>query len=265
MGLEDSPLLINLILIVTGLTLGSFATALAHRVPLRKSVGLKDFSTRSACPHCNHALRAIDLVPVLSWVSTGGVCRYCKKPVSIGYPLMELGVLVACLVPYWVKGFTPDTFFIISAVPFLAALLVIDLRHMILPNNLLLALAALGLGRTVYHVTLGDAPTGAQIIEFVTSIAIFAGFSWLIGFVMEKILKKEALGMGDVKFFALSGLWLGLSQLGWYCTLSGLLGVLFAAIFRRNAYKNGNGGAFPFGPALIAALYILLLTDGSLF
>lgn len=265
MGLEDSPFLINLILIATGLTLGSFATALTHRVPIRKSVGLKNLGARSACPHCNHVLRIIDLVPVLSWVSTGGTCRYCRKPISIGYPLMELGVLLACLVPYWVKGFTPDTFFIIAAVPFLAALLAIDLRYMILPNNLLLALAALGLGRTVYHAVLGETPTQGEIIEFVTSIAIFAGFSWLIGFVMEKVLRKEALGMGDVKFFALSGLWLGLSQLGWYCTLSGFLGVLFAAIFRRNAYKNVAGGAFPFGPALIASLYILLLTDGSLF
>ncbi len=265
MGLEDSPFLINLILIVTGLTLGSFATALVHRVPIRKSIGLKDLGARSACPHCNHVLRAMDLVPVLSWVSTGGMCRYCRKPINISYPLMELGVLLACLVPYWVKGFTPDTFFIITAVPFLAALLVIDLRHMILPNNLLLALAALGLGRTLYHAMLGDAPTTTEVIEFVTSIAIFAGFSWILGFVMEKILKKQALGMGDVKFFALSGLWLGLAQLGWYCTLSGFLGVLFAAIFRGNTYKNANSGAFPFGPALIAALYILLLTDGSLF
>src|SRR5688572_5126705 len=130
MGLENEPILVNLILVVTGLSLGSFATALAHRVPLKKSIGVKDINARSACPHCDHALGPADLIPVISWVFSGGKCRYCAKPISLGYPMMELGVLFACLIPYWVKGWTPDTFFIISAVPFLAALLVIDLRHM---------------------------------------------------------------------------------------------------------------------------------------
>jgi leader peptidase (prepilin peptidase)/N-methyltransferase len=261
MGLEISPVFINLILVVIGLTLGSFVTALAHRVPIGKSVGLKNIGVRSACPHCDHTLKAVDLVPVASWVSTGGKCRYCRKPISLAYPLMELGVLLACLIPYWVKGLAPDTFFIISAVPFLAALLVIDLRYMILPNNLLIVLGVLGLGRTIYHaLVMNDSPTSAEIVSYITSIVTFAGISWLLGFIMEKLLKKEALGMGDVKFFALSGLWLGLSQLGWYCMLSGFLGVLFAVVFRN----RGKGGAFPFGPSLIGALYILLLTNGSL-
>lgn len=259
MGVEHSPLLINFILIVTGLALGSFATALAHRVPQKKKItGME----RSACPKCGHALGVIDLVPVLSWVMTGGKCRYCKKPVSVGYPLTELGVLFACLIVYWVKGWTVDTAFIIAAIPFLAALLIIDLRYMILPNSLLIILAVLGLARMMFKsLVLQDSPGTAMIITYFVEVAMFAGVSWTIGFVMEKILKKETLGMGDVKFFAVAGLWLGLSQLGWFCALSGLFGVLFASIF-RNYSKNGQ---FPFGPALIASLFILVLADGSLF
>jgi leader peptidase (prepilin peptidase)/N-methyltransferase len=126
----------------------------------------------------------------------------------------------------------------------------------------LIILAVLGLFRTIYHAAfLNESPTTGEIISYITSVLTFAGISWLLGFIMEKILKKESLGMGDVKFFALSGLWLGLSQLGWYCGLSGFFGVLFASIFR----KYGKNGQFPFGPSLIGALYVLLLTDGSLF
>jgi leader peptidase (prepilin peptidase)/N-methyltransferase len=256
---EHSPLFINLILIVTGLALGSFATALAHRVPIKKPMG---GTARSACPNCNHVLKLVDLVPVLSWVSTGGKCRYCKKNISIAYPLTELGVLLACLIAYWVKGWSVDTAFIIAAVPFLAALFVIDLRYMILPNSLLIVLGALGAGKLLFHsIVLKDSPDIQMMINYTMDVAIFAAISWTLGFVTEKVLKKEALGMGDVKFFAVAGMWLGLSQLGWFCALSGFFGVLLAVIFRNTT----KGGQFPFGPALIAALFILVLTDGSLF
>lgn len=258
MGADLPPLIINIILVVVGLSLGSFATALAHRVPARKSMGM----TRSACPHCNHALGAADLMPVVSWVMSAGKCRYCRKDIGMGYPLMELGVLMACLVTYWVKGWTPDTAFIIAAIPFLAALLVIDLRHMILPDGLLIIVALIGVVRMIFKaVALSDTPDMGMLIAFCIEIAMFAAISWTIGFIMEKIMKKESLGMGDVKFFAVAGVWLGLSKLGWFCGLSGFFGVLFVAIF-RNFMK---GGEFPFGPALIAALFLLVLTDGSLF
>lgn len=258
MGAEIPPLIANLIIIVAGLSLGSFATALAHRVPVRKRFG----ASRSACPHCNHTLGIADLVPVVSWVMSAGKCRYCRKEIGMGYPLMELGVLMACLVTYWVKGWTPETAFIIASIPFLAALLVIDLKHMILPDGLLIIVALIGVVRMIYKaVFLQASPDLQMFIDFCTEVLIFAAISWLIGFIMEKIMKKESLGMGDVKFFAMAGVWLGLSKLGWFCGLSGFFGVLFAVVF-RNFTKNGQ---FPFGPALIAALFLLVLTDGSLF
>src|SRR5262245_31498237 len=141
MGASIPPFLINIILVVIGLSFGSFATALAHRVPIRKKMG---GSARSACPHCNHDLAVTDLIPVLSWVMAGGKCRYCKKSVSISYPLTELGVLLACLSVYWVRGMSVDTALIIASVPFLAALLVIDLRHMIFPYGLMMIIGLIG-------------------------------------------------------------------------------------------------------------------------
>ncbi len=258
MDQDIPPLLINFSLVIIGLALGSFATALAHRVPLKKSVG---GVSRSACPHCNHVLGFADLVPVFSWLVSAGKCRYCAREIGMTYPLIELGVMLTCFLTYWAQGWSHDTVFIIAAIPFLAALLVIDLRYMILPNMLLVVLGAIGLMRMLFKaVILKDAPDFHMITEYFIDVAFFAGISWSIGFFMEKILKKPALGMGDVKFFAMAGLWLGLSQLGWFCGLSGFLGVLFASIF-RNYTKDSH---FPFGPSLITALFLLLLTDGSL-
>lgn len=258
MGHDIPPLIVNLSLAVIGLALGSFATALAHRVPLKKPV---TGAARSACPHCGHVLGIADLVPVFSWLLSAGKCRYCARGIGLSYPLIELGVLLACFVTYWAKGWSHDTLFIIAALPFFAALFVVDLRSMILPNALLAVLAGIGLARLVFKALFfRDVPDFEMIAGYLFDVFIFAAFSWLLGFVMEKILKKPALGMGDVKFFAVAGLWLGLSQLGWFCALSGFLGVLFAVIFRNFR----QGGEFPFGPALIASLFILLLTDGSL-
>src|SRR5215471_3032413 len=69
-----------------GLVFGSAVTAIAYRVP-------RDLSWvrgRSACPSCGHVLGARDLVPVLSWVSTHGRCRYCHARIGWRYPLTEL-------------------------------------------------------------------------------------------------------------------------------------------------------------------------------
>ena len=76
-----------------GLIIGSFLGALTYRLPRGKSVA----QGRSQCPHCKTPLKAIDLVPVLSWLATGGKCRYCGAPISARYPLIELTTAVLFL------------------------------------------------------------------------------------------------------------------------------------------------------------------------
>lgn len=250
--------------IISGLALGSFATAMTHRIPRGLSwwsMPEKDKAHRSACPHCKATLRPIDLIPLLSWLSTRGKCRYCAKTIGLAYPLTELGVVLACLGAYMTLGFTPQAFFIMAAIPFLAALLVIDLEHLILPNQLVVIIAAVGLVRLAYKLFLQHSfSISYAMTEFVAGAVIYAAFIWGLGWIMTLVLKKEALGFGDVKFFAAAGLWLGLSNLAWFCMGAGLIGVTFGLawqILRKNK-------VFPFGPSLIASLYVLLLLDGSL-
>mgnify|MGYP003394896239 CR=1 FL=1 len=159
-------------------------------------------------------------------------------------------------------GFSSEAFFITIAAPFLAALMVIDLRHMILPNQLVVILAGIGLARLAWQVFfMHDAPDFAVLIQSMLDVLIYAGIAWLLGFIMQKILKKEALGFGDVKFFALTGLWVGTASLGWFCLLSGVIGLFFAAWWKR--WKGSD--LFPFGPALILSFYILIISKSSFF
>lgn len=244
-----------------GLALGSFASVLSYR----EARGLSWFSVkgcgkgaeltggRSACTECKKALRAVDLIPVFSWLYLRGHCRYCASPIPFRYPLLELASMVLCVLAYIAIGAQPAAFILIAAVPFLLALVVIDLEAMILPDRLMAVLTALGLLKIGF---LAHEAGGDVTLHYLLSAILYGGFAWALGRFMAFALKKEALGMGDVKFFALAGLWLGLAALPAFCVVSGLAGVIFAAGWR---VMHKGAGAFPFGPALIASFYIMVV------
>ena len=257
-----------------GLILGSFATALADRIPKGVSwaypflnANKTKTSLRSACPKCGHKLGVLDLFPILSWVFLKGKCRHCKHKISPIYPTIELTVLLSAMGVYLIYGFSLTASLIIFMLPFLIALLIIDFRYMILPDQLVLTCAIFGIARLMLVTwQIGGAHTFVQPSFIGASLGgaiIYGTFAWGLGWGMKMLLKKDALGFGDVKFFMMVGLWLGIPYLGWFCILSGVLGVAIAAMY--NILKPHQGNEFPFGPALILSFYVLLLIQGSHF
>jgi prepilin signal peptidase PulO-like enzyme (type II secretory pathway) len=249
-----------------GLILGSFSTAVTHReltdkswASFGKSKDLKtDKQHRSACPQCGHILKTIDLIPLFSWLSTKGKCRYCAKPIGAIYPLIELSAVTLCIITVLHHGLDFYALTIMAIIPFLIALVVVDLKKMLLPNRLILIITAIGLisllGRTAFtEFTFGD------MLFHLISAFVFGALSLFIGWLTTILFKKEALGMGDVKFFACAGLWLGPMLLADFCFLAGLLGVIFGMAWK----KLTKQAVFPFGPALIASFFVLLMLDGS--
>ncbi len=242
--------------ICLGLVLGSFATALIYRVPKKLPWGAE----RSACPQCKANLSALDLIPVLSWCLSGGKCRHCSNKISSRYPLTETVSGVLCVLVYLVFGLNISSLFLMASVPFLIALCVIDLKHMILPNQLVFILVGIGGARLLYWLSLGEDLQAADLLTVYVVGAFAYGFlSWFLGFVLTKILKRNSLGFGDVKFFIVAGLWLGLYALPYFMILSGTLAIVFALGWRV-VFKQD---VFPFGPALIVSFYSLLLLQGT--
>lgn len=242
--------------ICLGLVLGSFATALIYRVPKKLPWGAE----RSACPKCKTNLGALDLIPVLSWCLSGGKCRHCSNKISPRYPLTEIVSGVLCVLVYLVFGLNIYALFLMASVPFLIALCVIDLKHMILPNQLVFILMGIGCARLLYLFSLDGNFQAADLLTIYIAGAFAFGFlPWFLGFVLTKILKKNSLGFGDVKFFIVSGLWLGINALPYFMILSGTLAIVFALGWRM-VFKQE---VFPFGPALIVSFYSLLLLQGS--
>lgn len=208
---------------------------------------------RSQCTDCKAVLGLFDLVPVFSWAATRGACRYCKAKVHYRYPLTEVVCGVLALMSYFSFGFSVDLLFVLLALPFLLALFLIDLEKMILPNQLVLILYVLGLVRAV---VLFPYPEWAFLILY---SFVYVGLAWGIATGAKFFLKKDALGFGDVKFFGVVGLWLGLPLLPYFMIGAGALAIFFAAFW---SFRFGSK-AFPFGPALILSFYCLLLFGGS--
>src|SRR5690606_19434383 len=85
-----NELFIILALALLGVCFGSFVNAAVWRIKKKKNL----WSDRSQCVHCHHKLAAHDLIPIFSWLSLKGKCRYCKKPISKQYPFVEVGVML---------------------------------------------------------------------------------------------------------------------------------------------------------------------------
>ena len=255
-------------IVALGLTLGSFATALVWRVPQDRSwirdkkteAGKKTESlwARSSCPHCHQQLKRRDLVPLLSWLFTKGQCRYCGHKIGWQYPVTELLTLICCLCVYMSWGWSVSSFILIAAIPFLVALFVIDMEHYILPDQLVLILGLLALPYWAAQIFVGQFTAGPAlnfIISYTASGLLYAFVFWFAGWLLKTILKKEALGWGDIKFSFVAGLWLGIGFLPYFLIFSGALGIVWGLIWR---FITGNA-VFPFGPAIIMALLIGLL------
>ena len=76
----------SVFIFLLGLVIGSFLNCVVYRLNEKKSF----VSGRSFCPECKHSLAWYDLVPVFSFVFLKGKCRYCGKPISWQYPIVEI-------------------------------------------------------------------------------------------------------------------------------------------------------------------------------
>src|SRR6056297_2557116 len=94
------------IIFITGLIIGSFFNVVIYRLPRGESV----ITPPSHCPSCNKRLKAVDLIPVLSYIIYRGKCRYCGAKISLQYPSVELLTAILYLLTYIKFGFSLEGF-----------------------------------------------------------------------------------------------------------------------------------------------------------
>lgn len=234
---------------IFGAVFGSFVTLASWRLPLGEDI----VSKPSRCPSCDTKLTVRDLFPLFSWLAQGGRCRHCKTAISVRYPLIELvtGAVFAALAAAY--GPTPTTLILCLLATALMVLIVTDLEHTIIPDSVQVAVFILGCA-WAWHTGKG---WQGPAIGFASGLALGLSlhYGWLI------FRKKDALGLGDVKFLAAAGVWIPLADFPAFLFLAGLTGTIFGLIWQR----LGRGAIFPFGPALAISLFINVLIPDMIY
>jgi prepilin signal peptidase PulO-like enzyme (type II secretory pathway) len=232
---------------VIGLALGSFFTVLIERWPAGRSL----IAPRSSCDRCGRILTPLELVPILSWVALRGRCRGCGARVDARYAAVEL--LTGALAAGAIVAFGPTWRGLAVAVLLVALVpvIVIDLRHRLIPDIVVLPAAAVGLAAAV------AADPGRWWVP-VASAAGAAGFLALIG-----VVRPGGMGMGDAKLGLLLGAVLGsavVPALAAAFAAGALIGLALMAARGAAARRM----AVPFGPFLSAGALVALVWGHTL-
>ncbi|MBA4381492.1 MAG: prepilin peptidase [Sideroxydans sp.] len=277
--LESSPLTFIILAGIIGLLVGSFLNVVIHRLPkmmerewqqqcaelngqtIEASPSYNLIVPRSACPHCNHAIGALENIPVISYLFLRGKCAGCAAPISSRYPIVEAVSGLLSAYAAWHFGFSLAGVAAIVLVWALIALTFIDFDTQLLPDSITLPLLWLGLllNLSGAFTSLPNALIGA-VVGYLILWSVYWAFKLTTG--------KEGMGYGDFKLLAALGAWLGWTMLPLIILLSSLVGAVVGVALIIFA-KHGRNIPIPFGPylaggGLIALFWGPALTQGYL-
>lgn len=232
---------------VIGLTVGSFANVCIFRIPRKISI----IKPRSRCPSCQTPIKALDNIPIISFVILGGKCRHCGAKISWRYPLVELanGLLYILAFHEILHGRVNWGLFVISL--YLSTLFLIiffiDLDFKIIPDSLTISGIIIGLAVSFLpfiHLRWFD-----SLVGFFVGGALFL----IIAEAGDRIFKKESMGGGDIKLAAMMGAFLGWKNILLVLVIASFLGVVFGVVLILLAKDKISARTIPFGPYLVTA------------
>lgn len=263
------PALFISCVVLLGLIVGSFLNVVIHRLPKMMDREWRVFcaelgeqtlpaeemfnltTPRSRCPSCANPVRAIDNIPIFSYLLLRGKCHHCGVPISMRYPIVE--ALSGALSGYiaWRFGVSFATLAALLFCWALIALTFIDADTQLLPDQITQPLIWLGI-----LVNLGGLFTDIQS----SIIGAVAGYLalWSVYWLFKLVTGKEGMGYGDFKLLAAIGAWLGWQMLPLVILLSSLVGAVIGVsliLFARHARSQ----PIPFGPYLAGGGIIALL------
>ena len=258
-------LYIDFVVFTFGAVVGSFLNVCIHRMPLDQSI----VTPPSHCPHCNERIRWADNIPLFSYLVLGGKCRKCSATISPRYFLVELLTAVLFLLMWlkltvWAEPAPHGVYELLKAPIYwmvIAGLIVatfIDFEHYIIPNEITFGGIIVGLLVSVAYPPLMDASSiPAPLVRSVLGVLVGGLTLLVVATVGELIFRKEAMGMGDVKFLAAIGAFFGWQSTLFTIFVSSLLGGVIGLILVVGS-KKGWQSRIPYGPyiALGALLWM---------
>lgn len=274
-------------LTIVGLVMGSFAGAQVWRLRARqlaedKAAGVKVRAAelkrlkplitpvrtdRSRCLDCGHALHLIDLVPLVSWLSTRGRCRYCQKPIGLLEPSIEFGMAAVFVTSFVFWPYALDTggawlLFVVWLMSMVVAgvLFVYDMKWFLLPDKINYVYIGLGVVFATGQLLIAGITLSA-VVSLLGALCILSGLYALLYLYSRAQYGEERtwVGFGDVKL----GLGLGLFALTWPVAFialfaANLLGTLLVlpGLIKGKLHRQSH---IPFGPLLLLGTVIAVL------
>ena len=238
---------------ILGALWGSFANVCIARIPHDKGV----VSGRSFCPKCKNQIIWQDNIPIISYILLKGKCRKCKQPISSQYIFVEILSLFSFISIYYLYGISLTTLLLIILALVFIIIFFIDLKHFIIPNTLTFPLMALGLVKSFIPNLNSIFP---NYIDSIIGGLFGYGIIWSIIFFYKQVRKKEGMGLGDAKLFAVIGFWFGWISIPFIIFLSSIIALL---IVIPDLIKNSKKMTtqIPFGPYIIIGTLVYLFFE----
>ena len=263
-----------------GACVGSFYNVIVYRMPR----GISLINPPSHCPLCKKRIPIRYNLPIVGWLWLRGKSACCKQPISVIYPIGEgLCGLLGALALYSAAGFGTDLtqpvlsaetwanaaamfWLLLGAYPVCA----VDCKYKLIPDSI-------SVGGIVAGLLISLVPGGITPLQSLLGAVVAGGGLYLLGWIATKVLKKDAMGFGDVKLLAGYGALMGITGAGETLLVAALLGILVMVPYgmiknkaaekaakNKNAPENEENGQIPFGPFLAIAAPIIYLWGSTL-
>ncbi len=243
------------VVFVFGACFGSFMNVCIYRIPAELSV----VKPRSRCPKCMTNLAWKDNIPIFGWLFLGGKCRYCKAPISARYPTIELLTALLFAAIWFRFPFDP----IVAPYSLLVFGLIfgsmVDIDEMWIPDRVTIGGMIVGpIASFLVPMMHGTQSNLDGLIQSLIGLAVGFGSLWTVGIIGRLILKKDAMGFGDVKLMGALGAFLGWEAVIFIVFISSLLGTIIGVSCITFGKKEWQS-KIPFGPYIALAAIIWML------
>jgi leader peptidase (prepilin peptidase)/N-methyltransferase len=233
----ENELIIELIIFIIGICIGSFLNVVIYRVPKGENIAYPP----SHCPKCGEKLKPWHNIPIISYFLLKGKCAYCKEKISARYPIIELMTGILAIIIYKKMGLDIYSVIIFIIFTLFLALSMIDFDYKAVPDSLNLLALTLSFFST------------PNIIENFTNALILMGGMSLIRYYVSFFIKKEAMGEGDIILAGSMGGLLGI-KLSLFAIFIAALIAIFPSLYNRIFKKEIE---LPFIPFLALGTFIV--------
>jgi len=243
--------LINIL--IYSLLIGSLLNVLIYRIPL----GMNYTNVRSICPSCKTQLKWYHNIPIFSWLFLRGKCGFCNSSISYRYPVVEFLSMFIAYDLYILNGFNILSISLYIVFIMLLSLSFIDFKYKAIPDNLSLIAILFSFVYMISH---------EENINKIFLIIGIISFLFFLKFVLEKILKKEVLGIGDFYIFIIIVTLFDFYEIMNVLVLSSLFSLFTLILIKlKNRNINIRNYQLPFVPYLTIGIFLVYFLNINIF